>query len=156
MTAGTHNSTLMIMSIAIAIFASYTALDLAARVRASAGRMRQDLYETVGMPEIRVPALRERMEDFDELAEAMAGRRGVLFGASALEMLREHGWGGNLAELWQVCVEVAGTPGGVVEAGDLPRLGEGNGKDAVLLDEVIERHVRDVLQEHEHRSVAAR
>ena len=38
--SGTHNITLVVMSIAIAVFASYTALDLAARVRASVGRMR--------------------------------------------------------------------------------------------------------------------
>ena len=112
----------------------------------AAGRMRQDLYETVGMPEIRVAPLRERMEDFEELAGAMVGRCGASFGESALGVLRGYGWPGNLAELWQVCVEVAETPGGVVEAGDLPRLGGAKVKDAVLLDEVIERHVRDVLQ----------
>ena len=112
----------------------------------AAGRMRHDLYETVGMPEIRAAPLRERMEDFDELAGAMMGRCGATFGESALEVLRGYGWPGNLAELWQVCLEVAETAEGVVEAGDLPRLGGANVKDAVLLDEVIERHVRDVLQ----------
>ncbi len=111
-----------------------------------AGRMRQDLYETVGTPEIRVAPLRERMEDFDELAGGMLGRCGASFAASAMEVLQGYRWPGNLAELWQVCVEVAGTPGGVVEAGDLPRLGEAGAKDAVRLDEVVERHVRDVLQ----------
>ncbi|MBB5713192.1 MHYT domain-containing protein [Sphingomonas aerophila] len=39
--SGTHSSTLVIMSIAIAMFASYTALDLAARIRASNGWIRQ-------------------------------------------------------------------------------------------------------------------
>ena len=38
--SGTHDSTLVIMSVAIAVFASYTALDLAGRVRASTGWMR--------------------------------------------------------------------------------------------------------------------
>lgn len=38
---GTHDSTLVTMSIAIAVLASYTALDLAARVRASSGWMRR-------------------------------------------------------------------------------------------------------------------
>lgn len=112
----------------------------------AAGRMRQDLYEMVGMPEIRVAPLRDRMEDFDELAGAMMGRCGAVFGESALEVLRGYGWPGNLAELWQMCADVAETPGGVVEAADLPKLGGTNARDAVLLDEVIERHVRDVLQ----------
>ena len=112
----------------------------------AAGRMRQDLYEMVGMPEIRVAPLRDRMDDFDELAGTMIGRCGAAFGKSALAALREYGWPGNLAELWRVCLEVAETPGGIVEAGDLPRLGRANERDAVLLDEVIERHVRDVLQ----------
>ena len=40
-TAGTHDAVLIAMSIAIAVLASYTALDLAARVRASAGWMRR-------------------------------------------------------------------------------------------------------------------
>ncbi len=39
--SGTHNSILVIMSVAIAILASYTALDLAARIRASSGWMRR-------------------------------------------------------------------------------------------------------------------
>ncbi len=39
--SGTYDGTLILMSIAIAIFASYTALDLAARVRASSGRVRR-------------------------------------------------------------------------------------------------------------------
>ena len=39
--SGTHDTTLVIMSVAIAILASYTALDLAARIRASVGWMRR-------------------------------------------------------------------------------------------------------------------
>ena len=39
--AGSHNATLVIMSIAIAVLASYTALDLAGRIRASSGWIRQ-------------------------------------------------------------------------------------------------------------------
>ena len=41
MTPGTHNGTLVIMSVTIATFASYTALDLAGRVRASTGWTRR-------------------------------------------------------------------------------------------------------------------
>ena len=113
----------------------------------AAGRMRQDLYEMVGMPEIRVAPLRERMSDFDELAGAMLGRagNGAWFAPSAMPALRAYAWPGNLAELWQVCVQVA-TPGGVVEADDLPRLGAANASAAVRLDDVIERHVKDILQ----------
>lgn len=113
----------------------------------AAGRMRQDLYEMVGMPEIRVAPLRERMGDFDQLAGAMLRRcgEGASFAPSAIAAMRAYGWPGNLAELWQVCGQV-GMPGAVVEAQDLPRLGDSNGTGAVLLDDVIERHVKDILQ----------
>jgi PAS domain S-box-containing protein len=39
--SGTHDSTLVIMSLVIAVFGSYTALDLAGRIRASTGWMRR-------------------------------------------------------------------------------------------------------------------
>ena len=49
MSAGTHDSLLVAMSIALAVFASYTALDLGGRVRASAGWARRAWLSTAAL-----------------------------------------------------------------------------------------------------------
>lgn len=113
----------------------------------ASGRLRQDLYEAVGMPAIWVAPLRERMGDFDELAASILRRvgGGASFALSALMVMRSYAWPGNYEELWAVCAQVA-RPGAVIEAEDLPGLGERRVQEILRLDEVIERHVKDVLE----------
>ncbi|MFM2119949.1 MAG: hypothetical protein RL722_1417 [Pseudomonadota bacterium] len=72
-----------------------------------AGRFRQDLYYRLNVIEIRVPALRERMEDLPLLCEALVARLASDSGLAvapqvtpaALARLLEHDFAGNVREL---------------------------------------------------------
>ncbi len=78
--------------------------DLGQRVRD--GKFRQDLYFRIHVMEIRMPPLRERVEDIPELAEYLLAqvcqrlnRRGLRLADAAVECLRAYGWPGNVREL---------------------------------------------------------
>jgi DNA-binding NtrC family response regulator len=84
--------------------------DLSAEVKA--GRFRSDLYFRLSVLPLRVPPLRERMEDVPLLAEhflqrfAVKNRRKRL-GASATKRLLAHAWPGNVRELRNVLERAA-------------------------------------------------
>jgi DNA-binding NtrC family response regulator len=78
--------------------------DPAAAIRA--GRLREDLFYRLSVFTIRLPPLRERLEDLGELAEAFVERANELrgtriadVGRDALELLAAREWPGNLREL---------------------------------------------------------
>ena len=99
----------------------------------SRGKLRRDLYYRLQRWVVRVPPLRDRLEDLPLLVEHFAGRWQVscgtadapLFSPAALDRLSLHGWPGNVRELenvvFQACSAAAGPRVGV---GDLPLLGE--------------------------------
>ena len=71
-----------------------------------AGEFRWDLYYRFGVVIVRVPPLRERLEDipllFDHFlgeASTAAGIKKPVVSASLVEHLQKHGWPGNLREL---------------------------------------------------------
>jgi DNA-binding NtrC family response regulator len=115
----------------------------------SAGRMRHDLYETVGTLEIRVAPLRDRIEDVDHIALAMLGRlsASAALAPDARLRLRQHRWPGNLEELWAVCERLAQI-GTVITKPDLPRFEApiAEPPTPARLEHAMHRHVRDVLQ----------
>jgi two-component system response regulator AtoC len=70
------------------------------------GQLREELYYRLAVIEVRVPPLRERMEDIELLARDVLGRAAARFGlplprmtASALAELRAYSWPGNVREL---------------------------------------------------------
>ncbi|MFZ5826129.1 MAG: sigma-54 interaction domain-containing protein, partial [Bacillota bacterium] len=69
------------------------------------GRFRQDLYYRLNVLNLRLPSLRERLDDVPLLAsyflEAYSEAAGVRFSLpeSALRLLSEHDWPGNVREL---------------------------------------------------------
>ncbi|MEO5897062.1 MAG: sigma-54 dependent transcriptional regulator [Vicinamibacterales bacterium] len=72
----------------------------------AAGRFRQDFYYRINVVGIRIPPLRERIEDIPPLAEyflqgtaARLRRRITGFMPSAIEVLKGYGWPGNAREL---------------------------------------------------------
>ena len=84
-----------------------TSRDLAAMV--AAGSFRADLYYRLNVLPIRLPALRERLDDLEALVEALAedisSRSGLAhksLNADALELLGRHDWPGNIRELRNV------------------------------------------------------
>ena len=118
------------------------------RAMLATGRLRQNLSSRVGALEIRVGSLRDRMEDFDLLAASLLKRvEGAgWFGQGALDTMKEHDWPGNLAELLRVARQVRRVEG-EIRAADLPELVvEGEADDAVKLEQVMQRHVFEVLQ----------
>ena len=89
-----------------------TSRDLAAMV--AAGSFRADLYYRLNVLPIRVPALRERADDIEALAEALgediARRSGMppkLLSPDALEWLQQQPWPGNIRELRNTLEQVS-------------------------------------------------
>jgi transcriptional regulator with PAS, ATPase and Fis domain len=84
-----------------------TSRDLPAMV--AAGSFRADLYYRLNVLPIRLPPLRERLDDLEALVETLAediSRRSGLphksLNADAMELLARHGWPGNIRELRNV------------------------------------------------------
>jgi two-component system response regulator PilR (NtrC family) len=91
------------------------------------GRFRADLYHRLAMLDVRVPPLRERLEDLPLLVERLAPRieRETSCGplhlsATAWRRLRGHTWPGNVRELHAVLARAALRAGGAeITAEDL-------------------------------------
>ncbi|WP_295581120.1 nif-specific transcriptional activator NifA [uncultured Lamprocystis sp.] len=97
------------MKVDVRIIAA-TNRDLEAEVRA--GEFREDLYYRLNVMPIRMPALRERIEDVPDLARFLVTKVARLQGRnlqitdSALRILMRHDWPGNVREL-ENCMERA-------------------------------------------------
>jgi DNA-binding NtrC family response regulator len=129
------------------------------RTLAAAGRFRQELYQRLSTIEIAVPPLRKRMEDLTELAKYFLDRFGRLNGRNvheiapeALLRLQEHHWPENVRELSSVIRDaVLRSDGVLLREDDLtvltrPSDEQPNGGASVRLQDVVERHVFDVLK----------
>jgi Nif-specific regulatory protein len=87
------------------------------------GNFREDLYYRLNVMPIRMPALRERIEDIPDLArflvEKIAGHQGRPLNImdSAIRLLMRHSWPGNVREL-ENCLERAAI---LSEDGDIDR-----------------------------------
>jgi DNA-binding NtrC family response regulator len=92
------------------------------------GSFRQDLYYRLKVMEIRLPPLKERMEDipilvdyFIRLYSREMGRAAVEISGGALEMLMSYSWPGNVRELRNVIERaVILATGGHIERKHLP------------------------------------
>jgi len=92
------------------------------------GRFRHDLYYRLAVLEVRIPPLRERLEDIPILAANFLRRIAVRDGISAKRLSRaaavclmRHSWPGNVRELINImerCGVLASGP--VIELADLP------------------------------------
>jgi len=121
------------------------------RGEVAAGRFRQDLLFRLNTVEISLPPLRERREDVAPLAahflrqHAQRYRKSVNgLEPSALQILEEHGWPGNIRELDHAIERaVLMAQGQQVKAADLGL--RGGGENAPRLEEMsleeVERHL---------------
>ncbi|MFZ3228686.1 MAG: sigma 54-interacting transcriptional regulator [Pseudobdellovibrio sp.] len=66
------------------------------------GSFRSDLYYRLNVITIEAPALKDRLEDFDELIYTFARQMKVRFSFSAIQALKKHDWPGNIRELRNV------------------------------------------------------
>ena len=78
--------------------------------RVAEGLFRQDLYYRLNVLPVRLPPLRERLDDVPLLAEhflvqvaVREGREPKVFEPDAMELLRQYGWPGNVRELQNIC-----------------------------------------------------
>jgi len=60
---------------------------------------REDLYFRLHVLELNPPALKNRMEDFDNILGSLSTEFGVSFASVAVNMLKAHHWPGNIREL---------------------------------------------------------
>lgn len=87
------------------------------------GRFRSDLYHRVGQIQLRVPPLRERLEDIPALAHYFLAQThpAIELTYEALEVLQSYHWPGNIRELRNVVLQAATIcEGGHLRACDLP------------------------------------
>jgi two-component system response regulator PilR (NtrC family) len=105
---------------------SATHKDLGAEV--AAGRFRQDLYYRLNVIQIRVPPLRERLDDLPLLCEAVLARvagesalaEAPRLTGAALQALAGHAFPGNVRELENLLHRaVALSSGGLIDVADL-------------------------------------
>jgi DNA-binding NtrC family response regulator len=140
----------------------------------AAGRFREDLYFRLHVITIRVPPLRERVEDIPELARVFLGQicqdnglRTKTLTAKAIHALRRHSWPGNVRELKNVLESTAIIhPGELVRLTALPatvretgaRVRRRTPKPAGVSLRDVERDVlrRALTQHHGNRTHAAR
>lgn len=66
------------------------------------GTFRSDLFYRLNVITIETPALKDRLEDFDELIYTFARQMKVRFSFSAIQALKKHDWPGNIRELRNV------------------------------------------------------
>jgi len=139
------------------------------RADVAAGRFREDLFFRLAVAVVKVPPLRERLDDLPELVSTLLsdlGRAEVRGSDAALEALRGHAWPGNVRELKNVlsCAVTFIEPGaGWLEPGHL-RLVSSSG-DPAWIDglplagqrlEVIERAaIRQTLAQSGGNKVSA-
>lgn len=136
--------------------------DLAEEVKK--GSFREDLFFRLNVLSIRVPPLRERVEDLDLLCASFlerfsdaCGKRVRKLAPEARDLMRRYPWPGNIRELRNTVERmVVLSDREILEASDLPpeiRAGKAGAAPAggegfppdLSLDEVEERHIRSVL-----------
>jgi DNA-binding NtrC family response regulator len=141
--------------------------DLAAEV--SAGRFRADLYFRLNVVRIKMPPLRERLDDLPILAEAILkplskeiGRTMPRISPRALEKLKGYAWPGNVRELRNVLERAMLTLAGdeirtddlIIEAGSV--VAASAGKSGALPQEEWDiRPLEDVTAEYVAAAVKA-
>ena len=139
---------------------SATHKDLATEV--DSGHFRQDLFYRLNVVELRVPALRERPEDIEPLAQhilrqiaARWGLPGLSLEPSALTRLAEHHFPGNVRELENILERAAVMVDGSVidvDALDFPERGTAQRQvvlainDSVGLDDQLADQERAALE----------
>jgi len=139
---------------------SATNRDLRAEVLA--GRFREDLFYRLSSIHIRIPSLKERLEDIPLLVQFLLKKYNGAYGANILGLTRRaqtvllgHGWPGNVRELENVISSACITAtGDFIDLADLPEQlqrpeARSRGDDdwkPLSLEEVRKVHMQRVLE----------
>jgi two-component system, NtrC family, response regulator HydG len=140
---------------------SATHRDLARMV--AEGRFREDLYYRLDVVPIRLPPLRERGADVEELARTFLARAAPRLGRTvtgftpeAMDLLRRHRWPGNVRELQNLIEQaLVFAEGSEVTAEDLPEGLRRAPEPARLPVPTGDRSLPDVLDDLERQLVLA-
>ena len=125
------------------------------RAAVAEGTFREDLLFRLNTLTIRVPPLRERLEDIPILVERFIGVAAARVGKSvggiskeALKILKDHDWPGNVRELEHVIDRaVAFARQDLILPEDLPQeLSEARTSRLMSLEEMEKRHILHVLK----------
>lgn len=138
--------------------------DLAEKIKA--GSFREELYYRLGVVTIKLPPLRERLDDIPYLAKFFLGRFSHRYGKDLspsqefYEALLRQCWPGNVRQLKNVMERLAALhPGGVLRADDLrdefPSVTSANVFSALTWKDARERYLADFELSYA-RSVLAR
>ena len=132
-------------------------------VEAREGRFREDLYYRLNVINVRIPPLRERLEDVPLLAQEFVDRLSHELGREvsgisdeALRLLMDHTWPGNVRELENAIERaIVSCKSGVLTADDLaflrpqPATGGGPGlglPSGLTLQEIEKQYIEATLQ----------
>jgi len=107
------------------------------------GHFREDVYQTLAVVNLRIPALRERKEDipvlvsyFSDMISRDSGQVKKQLSEQAMAKMVEHSWPGNVRELKNFIERVyILTPGDFVDVHDLRFAGLVGGDDSLSLSE---------------------
>ncbi len=134
----------------------------------AAGRFREDLYYRLNVVEIRIPALRERIEDIPLLAEFFLqritrknGMARIRLTAEAVNLLQSHTWPGNVRELENTIARACAlATSNILLPADIP-LASIPGKSPALLGNAIDQLINlapagDELLAWTNREIAGR
>jgi PAS domain S-box-containing protein len=118
-----------------------------------AGSFRDDLYYRLNVFPIRVPALRERVEDlpllvwhFVEKFAKTFGKRIETIGKSNMEALQRYPWPGNIRELRNVVERAMITAAGPRLTIPVPETSSASSGRSIRLVDVERTHIRRVLE----------
>jgi formate hydrogenlyase transcriptional activator len=128
--------------------------DLAADVED--GDFRQDLYYRLNVFPVKVPPLRERIEDIPLLAEYLleryakkAGKKITAIDRSTLEMLQNYDWPGNVRELQNVierAVILCETPVLSVDETSFRREAPSRGGQPIFFNAALNTSEREIIE----------
>ncbi|GAA0426477.1 sigma-54 dependent transcriptional regulator [Cocleimonas flava] len=131
------------------------------------GNFRQDLYYRLNVVNVRMPPLRERMDDIPALVQHFSQTLSSDLGVDAqtisgedLHQMRDYHWPGNIRELRNVierCLLLNLKPGQCIsaEAGESSPAGSVN--NSALLEDIEKNHILKVLESEDgNKSAAAR
>lgn len=120
-------------------------------------RFREDLYYRINVIPIKIPPLRERVEDIRVLAKFLlakitkrTGKRVISFEAAVMDFFMHHEWPGNVRELENViesAVHLTNTE--IIKLEDLPDQMQSNHyttKQSMNLKEVLARAERQAIE----------
>ncbi|MEO8026470.1 MAG: sigma-54 dependent transcriptional regulator [Bryobacteraceae bacterium] len=128
----------------------------------SEGRFRNDLFHRLSQIALKVPPLRQRLDDILPLANHFLAQQNpeLHFANSALEAMSRYAWPGNIRELRNTVVRAAvmarepeirvshlpETIRGMVSGTDFPPQAQGSGSGQVTLDAMERRMIFEALE----------